>query len=219
MYLLFILVSISDTDEISDKYQLDQSFEKYFTKENCSLVIKKYHYINCYSFEYKSPKAIAYEIEESISDLPPINERARYRYDTEIPAKYRTYRENYISNKYRKCHILGEESMHFSARSKNFIFLMSNMAPQRYELKGMWQKLLQRERRIAKLQGNVQVLNILLYPKNPSEIEYIKNGIAVPKYFIKIIKSNNTQECYALPNEKLQNQDILFYTIDCEWFI
>ncbi|MDO7253235.1 DNA/RNA non-specific endonuclease [Helicobacter cappadocius] len=218
---LFCLgVSICCAHFIYEYYKLHKAFEKYFTKDNCSLVMDKYYYINCYSFEHKGPKAIAYELEESILNLRETSERSKYRYDLEVPAAYRTYKENYIDNKYEKGHILSSKSMASTSHSQDSTFLMSNIVPQNYQVnQGLWEKAAQRERRVAKLQGSAHILNIILYPKEPSEIQYIKNRIAIPKYFIKIIKTTNTEECYAIPNENLQNQDLQFYKVDCKWFI
>lgn len=217
--LFYALTSVCYADFIYEHYKPHKDFEKYFTKENCSLVMDKYYYINCYSYKHKGSKAVAYSLEDSTLNLPAVKKQPRYKHDLEIPAPYRTYRQDYISGEYGRGEILSNESMNATVHSVDAISLMSNMSPQKYTIiRGVWKKAQQRERRVAKLQGSVQVLNILFYP-DESELEYMQNNIAIPKYFIKIIKSSNTQECYVIPNENLLNSDLQFYKVDCKLFI
>lgn len=45
------------------QYKPSEDFAKYFTKQNCSQVLDKFYYLNCYDYNYKGTKAVAYKLE------------------------------------------------------------------------------------------------------------------------------------------------------------
>lgn len=45
------------------QYKPSEDFAKYFTTQNCSQVLDKFYYLNCYDYNYKGTKAVAYKLE------------------------------------------------------------------------------------------------------------------------------------------------------------
>ncbi len=60
-----ILLPLLSTLAFADytQYKPSEDFAKYFTKQNCSQVLDKFYYINCYDYNYKGTKAVAYKLE------------------------------------------------------------------------------------------------------------------------------------------------------------
>ncbi|HHS6625818.1 TPA: DNA/RNA non-specific endonuclease, partial [Campylobacter jejuni] len=44
----------------------------------------------------------------------------------------------------------------------------------------------------------------------------IRNQIAIPSSYIKIIKGNNFKECYKVPNYEVDNLSIKRYKFNCD---
>lgn len=49
--------------------------------KKCDQVLNKGYYINCYSYKYKGPIAIAYELTREDLEKPKIKNRPSFRYD------------------------------------------------------------------------------------------------------------------------------------------
>ncbi|EAJ5416968.1 DNA/RNA non-specific endonuclease, partial [Campylobacter jejuni] len=45
------------------QYKPSEDFAKYFTKQSCSQVLDKFYYLNCYDYNLKGTKAVAYKLE------------------------------------------------------------------------------------------------------------------------------------------------------------
>lgn len=60
-----IILSLLTTLALADytQYKPSEDFAKYFTKQNCSQVLDKFYYLNCYDYNYKGTKAVAYKLE------------------------------------------------------------------------------------------------------------------------------------------------------------
>ncbi|TKX30638.1 DNA/RNA non-specific endonuclease, partial [Campylobacter estrildidarum] len=53
------------------------------------------------------------------------------------------------------------------------------------------------------------------YDNNPQRI---KNNIAIPSSYVKILKGNNFKECYQVPNHEVDDESIKSYKVDCDQF-
>ncbi|EAI6087313.1 DNA/RNA non-specific endonuclease, partial [Campylobacter jejuni] len=53
-----IILSLLATLAFADytQYKPSENFAKYFTKQNCSQVLDKFYYINCYDYSLKGTK-------------------------------------------------------------------------------------------------------------------------------------------------------------------
>lgn len=92
---------------------------------------------------------------------------------------------------------------------------MSNITPQNAQINNkIWNEIEQRERNLALEFQSIEVLNLVLYDKEP---QYIKNRIAIPSFYVKIIKTPN-EECYQAPNHEVNDENIKQYQINCDKF-
>ena len=46
----------------------------------------------------------------------------------------------------------------------------------------------------------------------------IKNRIAIPSFYVKIIKTPKFKECYQVPNHEVNDENIKQYQINCDKF-
>ncbi|ECP8537064.1 DNA/RNA non-specific endonuclease [Campylobacter jejuni] len=212
VFLLLITLSYS----ISIEYHPSREFAKYFTTQNCSQVLDKFYYLNCYDYNYKGTKAIAYRLESDNLKAKQIKKRPRFEDDTNIPKKYRTTWSDYKNSSYTRGHTAPNASFSFSKAAQNSVFLMSNITPQNAQINNtIWNEIEQRERSLALKFQSIEVLNLVLYDKEP---QYIKNRIAIPSFYVKIIKTPKFKECYQVPNHEVNDENIKQYQINCNKF-
>ncbi|AJC84852.1 DNA/RNA endonuclease G [Campylobacter peloridis] len=198
------------------QYELHPSFKKYF--QECSLLMDKYYYINCYDYNYKGTKAIAYKLEAEILNQGHIKKRPRFSEDTNIAKKYRTYWEDYLRSGYTRGHVVPNQSMNATKQAQLSTFLMSNITPQKKEINAkIWNEIEQRERYLAKKYKELEVLNLIIYEQNPKRI---KNNIAIPSFYVKILKAKNYTECYKVPNnDNFAEFNRNYFKQDCKNYI
>ncbi|WP_291952909.1 DNA/RNA non-specific endonuclease [Campylobacter sp.] len=197
MKKLLILSILALNSFAYTQYELDPSFDKYF--KNCSLLMNKYYYINCYDYNYKGTKAIAYKLKAEILNQQHIKNRPNFIEDTNIPKKYRTHWKDYKKSGYTRGHIVPNQSMNTTSQAQLSTFLMSNITPQKKDINDkIWNKIEQRERYLARKNGELEVLNLILYEDKPKRIQ---NNIAIPSFYIKILKTKTYMECYKVPND------------------
>lgn len=79
-----IILSLLSTLAFADytQYKPSEDFAKYFTKQNCSQVLDKFYYINCYDYSLKGTKAVAYRLEADNLKGEQIKKRPRFEDDT-----------------------------------------------------------------------------------------------------------------------------------------
>ncbi|MGH2304953.1 DNA/RNA non-specific endonuclease [Campylobacter taeniopygiae] len=199
-----------------ESYTPNKDFSSYFNSFNCSQVLNKFFYINCYDYSLKGTKAVAYKVEASNLKMKQIKKRPRFEDDTNIPKKYRTTWSDYKHSGYTRGHTASNASFRFSKAAQNSVFLMSNMTPQNEQINAkVWNEIEQRERKLALKFQSVEVLNLVLYDKNPKRI---KNNIAIPSFYVKIIQTPKFKECYQVPNHEVDDEKINHYKIPCEQF-
>lgn len=83
IFLLALFTSLSFAKYT--QYKPSEDFAKYFAKQNCSQVLDKFYYINCYDYNYKGTKAVAYKLEVDNLKGEQIKKRPRFEDDTNIP--------------------------------------------------------------------------------------------------------------------------------------
>ncbi|PAF49272.1 endonuclease [Helicobacter sp. 12S02232-10] len=211
---------IHTTDKIYSHYKLHSHFSKYFTKQNCDIILDKFYYLNCYSYKHKGTKAVAYHLEAKILAMGPAGKRPAFKPDMQVPAPYRTKTQDYTHSGYDRGHTLSNQSMNATIEAQASTFLMSNITPQNPQInQRVWRKAEDRERAIAKLKGSAEVLNIIIYPKDKEKTEFIKNEIAIPVGYVKVIESKDIQECYEYPNHKVDDESLESYQVDCRGWV
>ncbi len=216
MRLFIFLFAFSINLWALEAYKPSKDFSSYFNALNCSIVLDKFFYTNCYDYNLKGTKAVAYKVEAVNLKGEQIKKRPRFEDDTNIPKKYRTTWSDYKNSNYTRGHIASNASFRFSKAAQNSVFLMSNITPQNAQINAkVWNEIEQRERKLAFKFQQVEVLNLILYDKNP---KFIKNHIAVPNSYIKIIKTHNFKECYQVPNHNVESEKMSDYKISCDKF-
>ncbi|APA51633.1 DNA/RNA non-specific endonuclease [Campylobacter jejuni] len=198
-----IILSLLSTLAFADytQYKPSEDFAKYFTKQNCSQVLDKFYYINCYDYSLKGEQ---------------IKKRPRFEDDTNIPKKYRTTWSDYKNSGYDRGHTLSNASMRKTTQAQRSTFLMSNITPQNPQInQRVWNKIEKRERQVALKLGSLEVLNLVNYDNNPQRI---KNNIAIPSSYTKILKGDNFKECYQVPNHDVENENLRIYKVKCDNF-
>lgn len=91
---------------------------------------------------------------------------------------------------------------------------MSNITPQNPQInQRVWNKIEKRERQVASKLGSLEVLNLVNYDNNPQRI---RNQIAIPSSYIKILKGENFKECYQVPNHEVEDESIKKYKVNCD---
>ncbi|ECP8901198.1 DNA/RNA non-specific endonuclease [Campylobacter coli] len=195
------------------QYKPSEDFAKYFTKQSCSQVLDKFYYLNCYDYNYKGTKAVAYRLEAENLKGEQIKKRPRFEDDTNIPKKYRTTWSDYRNSGYDRGHTLSNASMRKTTQAQRSTFLMSNITPQNPQInQRVWNKIEKRERQVALKLGSLEVLNLVNYVNNPQRI---RNQIAIPSSYIKILKGENFKECYQVPNHEVDDEGIKKYKVNC----
>ena len=198
------------------QYTPSDDFAKYFNNFNCSLVMNKFYYYNCYDYNFKGTKATAYMVTRENLKAKQIKNRPRFEDDTTIAKKYRTTWSDYLDSGYDRGHSVANGSMRASVAAQRSTFLMSNITPQNRQInQKVWNSIEQRERDLAYKYYQAEILNLILYDKNPKRI---KNNIAIPSAYIKIIKTKFHKECYKVPNHDVKSEDIRDYKISCDSF-
>ncbi|EGQ0247895.1 DNA/RNA non-specific endonuclease, partial [Campylobacter jejuni] len=111
-------------------------------------------------------------------------------------------------------HTLSNASMRKTTQAQRSTFLMSNITPQNPQInQRVWNKIEKRERQVALKLGSLEVLNLVNYDNNPQRI---RNQIAIPSSYTKILKGDNFKECYQVPNHEVEDESIRSYQIKCQ---
>ncbi|EPE2020536.1 DNA/RNA non-specific endonuclease [Campylobacter jejuni] len=216
MKIFIFLLAISLNIFALEPYKPSADFSSYFNNINCSQILDKFFYLNCYDYKLKGTKAVAYKVEASNLKDKQIKKRPRFEDDTNIPKKYRTTWSDYKNSSYTRGHTAPNASFSFSKAAQNSVFLMSNITPQIAQINNkIWNEIEQRERSLALKFQSIEVLNLILYDKEP---QYIKNRIAIPSFYVKIIKTPKFKECYQVPNHEVNDENIKQYQINCDKF-
>ncbi|EOI8654265.1 DNA/RNA non-specific endonuclease [Campylobacter jejuni] len=216
MKIFIFLLAISLNIFALESYKPSADFSSYFNNTNCSQILDKFFYLNCYDYKLKGTKAVAYKVEASNLKNKQIKKRPRFEDDTNIPKKYRTTWSDYKNSGYTRGHTAPNASFSFNKAAQNSVFLMSNITPQIAQINNkIWNEIEQRERNLAFKFQSIEVLNLVLYDKEP---QYIKNRIAIPSFYVKIIKTPKFKECYQVPNHEVNDENIKQYQINCDKF-
>ncbi|WP_257073449.1 DNA/RNA non-specific endonuclease, partial [Campylobacter jejuni] len=158
----------------------------------------------------------AYRLEAENLRGKQIKKRPRFEDDTNIPKKYRTTWSDYKHSGYDRGHTLSNASMRKTTQAQRSTFLMSNITPQNPQInQRIWNKIEKRERQLALKLGSLEVLNLINYDNNPQRI---KNNIAVPSSYVKILKGDNFKECYQVSNHEVDDESIRIYKVQCDNF-
>jgi endonuclease G, mitochondrial len=194
--------------------------KQYFNNNECSQVLNKHYYVNCYDYNNKGSKYVYFKLNKEIMNSGNIKERPQFFTDLDIPLKYRTEFKDYTKNMYNmdRGHILSNDSMNHNYKSQESTFVMSNVVPMLDSVnrgKKSWLGIEKYERYVTNKLGEVEVLNIIYYQNNSQKLG--RNEISIPKAFGKILfnKEQNYKKCFYVENKEPTNNKLEELEVEC----
>jgi len=174
---------------------------QFINEDNCNQILDKEYFQVCYDYNLKTAKAVTYTLYGDLVNETNIKKRPSFKIDKEVEKKYRASTKDYTKSGYDRGHLANDSSFDWSQESLNATYKLTNIIPQvRKVNRYTWIKVERYARFIATKLGEVKIINIVTYPKNPTRIG--KNQIAVPKGFYKILYNNdqNYLKCFYYKN-------------------
>jgi endonuclease G len=162
-------------------------------------VLKKQSGDICYSCKEKKPLIVEYDVfGYLVKEKRHDRDNLYFKPDYNLPHQCRSYPNNYTHSGYDRGHNAPNAVFAFNRKLQKETFLMSNIAPQAKWLnRRYWAKLERLIRYLAVKYDEVEVATGSCGVK-----EYLKNRVAVPQYWFKIIYIPKTKEylAFLVPN-------------------
>lgn len=197
--------------------------DKFISNKQCSQILNKFYYLNCYDYNLKSSKFVYYKIEKDKLKTN-IEEKLQFYPDIDLTKKQSSEVSDYVKNKYHmnQINIVPHEVFSHNIKALKSTYLNSNSIPLFNMLKNdknSWLGLINYEKQLVNDLDEVNVLVGIEYSKNPRVIG--KNKISIPDGFWKIIFNDkkNFKRCFYIENKEQENQKIDKYEIDCKKII
>ena len=190
--LLTIILSINI-------YAID--LNNYINKKNCNQIIDKEIYKICYDYKMKGAKFVSYKLYGDLVNKNNIKKRFSFYTEKNLKKQYRSHTKDYTGTGYDRGHLANDGSFDYDNKILRKTYSMANIIPQAPNVnRKSWIKAEKYERQIAVKLENVNVLNGVIYTKNPKRIG--RNKIAVPDAFFKVIYNNkkNYKKCFYYKN-------------------
>lgn len=194
------------------------SFSSYFVSGTCDQVIDKKVFTICYDYNYKAAKAVTYTLYGD-KVARSIKKRPKFYPEPSLRASYRAEYKDYTHSGYDRGHLANDADFDYSPTALNQTYSLANIVPQAPTVnRRLWVKAEKYERMMAIKFGSVDVLNIVMYPHNPSRIG--ADGIAVPDGFWKKISNEKAgfERCFFYKNDLRANakgDKLKNHAIDC----
>jgi endonuclease G len=198
------------------------SIKEFISSRDCNKVLDSKYFKTCYSYSYKGPIAVWYNLDSNTINSLNIEKRPYFYIDKRIPYKYRTTYKDYSGKHYKhyeyknsktfivkdrepisydRGHLANDADFDFSAEAQLTTYALTNITPQHSLInRKIWLKAEKYERLVTSKLGKSSVINLIHYPKDPIRIG--KHKIAVPDKFYKIIYNNreNFKKCFEFNN-------------------
>jgi endonuclease G len=191
----------------------------YFNADSCDQVIDKHVFIICYDYNYKAAKAVGYTLHGDKVGKS-IKKRPRFYPEPSLRASYRADYKDYTHSGYDRGHLANDADFDYSPTALNQTYSLANIIPQAPTVnRKLWVKAEKYERSMAVKLGTVEVLNIVVYSKEPLRIG--RNGIAVPDGFWKKISNEQKgfERCFYYANDRhaiAKGDRLKEHVIDCK---
>ena len=194
-------------------------FSKYINNKNCDQIIDKSVYTICYNYKLKGAKFVAYSLDGSKVDLLNIKKQLSFYDENSLNKRYRSYTSDYKYSRYDKVQLASDDLFDYGKDTQYLTYSMVNtipMLPRVYA--NMWIKAEQFERTMAIKFDRVDVINGVVYSKDPKRIGNHK--IAVPDAFWKMIFNvrKNYKICLYYKNNLhyyTKNDKIKYHRVNC----
>lgn len=192
--------------------------DKYINNDNCDQIIDKVYFKICYDHNLKVAKSVAYTLEGDLVDEGNIKDRPRFYAESVIDIPYRADVGDYKYSGYDRGHLAPDAAFDWSQESLDATYSLANIIPQDSNVnQHQWVKAEEHARKEAKLLNEINVINIVVYSKNPKRIGSDK--IAIPKGYYKVMYNSNKnyKECFYYENNASLNSSTLFGNqVDCK---
>lgn len=211
----FINNSIDKGKEIYYEYRQVQNIEKeqvninslfvkkYINEKNCDQILGNNGYFTtCYDYNLKSAIYGYAKIDGKLVNENNLKERPNFYIDKKIPKKYQSEYNDYTNTGFDRSHQFSDASFDWEKRPQLSTYVMSNILPHYPNTNRKTILSVEKyERLVAEKLGNVEVLIIHKFPKNPQRIG--RNKIAVPEAMIKVFWNTkyHFQKCFYIPND------------------
>ena len=175
---------------------------QFINEDNCNQILDKEFFQVCYDHNLKTAKAVSYTLYGDLVNETNIEKRPSFKIDREVEKQYRASTKDYTKSGYDRGHLANDASFDWSQESLNATYKLSNIIPQvRKVNRYTWIKAERYARFIATKLGEIQIINLVIYPKTPTRIG--NNQIAVPNGFYKILYNNdqNYSKCLYYKND------------------
>jgi endonuclease G len=185
---------------LSPLLALDSS--QFINEDNCNQILDKEYFQVCYDQNLKTAKAVTYTLYGDLVNETNIEKRPSFKIDREVEKEYRASTKDYTKSGYDRGHLANDAAFDWSQESLNATYKLTNIIPQvRKVNRYTWIKAERYARFIATQLGEVQIINLVTYPKKPTRIG--KNKIAVPNGFYKLLYNNdqNYSKCLYYKND------------------
>ena len=183
---------------------------------NCNQMLHDKYMDICFDYGYKSAIAVGYNISKDNLYKSKFNiDGVKFHSDKRLPKKYRVSPYSSKNSKFYNGHLAPKEAFNYDIKAKLATFSMANITPKYSKLnKFAWNKVEEYSRDISSILGEINVLDIVYFSKNPKRL---KSGQAIPVGYAKIItnKEINFQKCFYYVNNKDPNQELGNHIIDC----
>lgn len=163
---------------------------------DCDVVKKFPTYTSCYNYEVNGPLLVTYTLHGDTVNAVNIRNRPAWKIIDEL----NTPNRDKINNLgYQVGHLAPDAAFDYDKEVLKSVYVLGYNTVPMYPHFNMyvWSKLERHARNLAKLHNSVVVTNIVIYNKNNSLVGLTK----VSNYIYKILKYDNTTECYLGHNE------------------
>lgn len=207
--LLFLAASLFGTD-LSD----------FINKKNCDQIIDKQVYTICYDYDMNGALFVAYSLDGSLVHKNNIKKRPSFYTEKNLKKKYRSTNKDYKGSGYDRGHLANHTSFDYNKKVLAKTYSLGNCVPMAPKVnRYTWIKSERLEKKVAVGLGKVNVLNGVIYSKNPKRIG--KNQIAVPDAYWKMVYNDkeNYKKCFYYKNDleaQSKGDKLKSHLIDCD---
>lgn len=188
----------------------------YISNIDCSRIIIKDAYTICYDDNLKAPLVDTYVVRGDKLGVG-IEKRPSFYAEQSIPKEFRNEDYQYIKSGFDRGHLANDSSFDYDGKILEQTYNLINVIPQYPRVnRRTWRLIENYERDLAKLYGNITVINVINYGNTKV------NNLSIPTIMNKIIIHNEYIECYSVNNDnskEYNSHPLEFYKTECEFVL
>lgn len=166
-------------------------------------VVRHKFYTLSYIEKYEQAEWVAYQLTRDLLKLPNVPRSDWFEVDPEVSTGSAKH-SDYSSTGYTRGHMVPSGDMSFDKLAEKETFFMSNMSPQlKVVNNGIWKELEEQTRDWTYQNDEVYIVSGPIFD---GQVKYLKNKVAVPTAFYKIIldvkETNKKAIAFIIPYER-----------------